>query len=464
MSKAETRGRAPHRRLGILAGGGSMPREIAESAVARGVRVHIVAIAGEADDTFADFPHIVAGWGQIGGMIAAFRKAGITDLLFVGRVRRPDLKRLRPDLGFIMGLPEIVRLVLGRGGDDGVLRGVIRFFERRGFRVVGPAAVAPELLVGSGAFGKLVPSSADEADIALGLDVVASLGPFDIGQGVVVAGGRLLAVEAAENTDGMLQRVSRLRREAGTAAPPQAGVLVKRPKPGQDLRIDLPAVGPRTVIEAAEAGLAGIAVMAGAVVAADRSELVARLASARVFLVGVPIEGDEAAIPRSASSARTACGRLAGARPSEGQAADAAKGGRVHGALRRYGAGEAVVVARGYVLAVEAGGEGAAAAITRAGALRQWGAARTRKRSGVAVVASPLLLTPEVLAAADAALLSGIAVVTQPGELKADGARIGAQALAATTRGISIWTIPDESDPASVALGSGRSENEETAE
>ena len=134
------------RAIGILAGGGSLPREIAEHVTARGERVHIVAIAGEVDDDLAPFPVTTVGWGQIGGMVRALKDAGCSDLVIVGSVRRPDLAALRPDLGFIRSLPAILRIVAA-GGDDSVLTRVVRFFEQKGFAVGVEADVFVGLVV-----------------------------------------------------------------------------------------------------------------------------------------------------------------------------------------------------------------------------------------------------------------------------------------------------------------------------
>jgi DUF1009 family protein len=394
------------RPLGILAGGGSLPREIAEIATARGRGVLLVGIEGEAEPSFAPFPCASVNWGAIGGILAAFRTAGARELVLVGRVRRPDLRRLRPDLGFFRALPTILRLVRA-GGDDGVLRGVIGFFEAKGFRVVSPAEVAPEIVVGRGDLGRHGPAAADLSDIEMGLDAVRRLGPFDIGQAVVVAGGRLEAIEGAEGTDAMLERVAR-QRAPGT---PRGGVLVKGPKPGQDLRIDLPAIGPETVRGASTARLAGIAVDAGAVLAVRRRELVAAADEAGVFVTGC--EKHHGAHEQRAEHARWCANNVApprGVRVLAGECgdgsllADAAKGAAVISALVPYGVGRAVVVARGHVIAVEAG-EGAEPAISRAAGLRQWGG---RGRHGVAVLSRATDVDAQAIAAAAEAGLAAL--------------------------------------------------------
>jgi len=195
-------------------------------------------------------------------------------------------------------------------------------------------------------------------------------------------------------------------------------VLVKRPKPGQELRIDLPAIGPETVRRAAEAGLAGIAVLAGHTVAAERRELVLRADALRLFVVG--IEGavlgrcrDARSRDASELSPLIAAGRT---RPTASAAADARRGMTVIGALAGEGIALAVVVVRRHVLAIEAG-EGSLGLIRRAADLRQWGGGRSRRR-GVAVLQSGVELGPPVVEAAAAAGLEGLVIVMPPGRAK----------------------------------------------
>ncbi len=417
--------REPARVIGILAGGGALPRELAESVRARGAQVHIVALDGEADAEFAGFPVTRLGWGKVGGMIAAFRRARATDVVFAGSVRRPDLKRLRPDLGFVLGLPELLALVLRGGGDDRILRAVVRFFERRGFRVVGAASLAPQLIVGKGALGRAAPTASDLRDIARAVALLGALSPFDIGQGVIVRDGCVEAIEAAENTDAMLARVGERRvAQSGPArgAPLRGGVLVKLVKRGQERRIDLPTIGRQTVLGAAAAGLSGVAVEAGGVIAVRRDEMMARADAAGLFVVGVDAavaaSGETAASPAPTQPApmqqepmQKAGGgwRLLTGKAAAPFVADADKGAAVQRVAAAFGAGSVVVVSRGHVLAVEAD-EGAAVLLARVGSVRQWGAAtpgqrRSRTRAGVAVLREARMLTPDAVAqAADAGL------------------------------------------------------------
>jgi DUF1009 family protein len=147
--------------------------------------------------------------------------------------------------------------------------------------------VAPDIIVPEGVLGRCQPSSTDRADIARALDLLATLGSFDVGQAAVVANNYVLAIEAAEGTDNMLRRVAELREQGRVTAPQGAGVLVKAPKPSQDRRFDLPAIGPQTIANAANAKLAGIAVAAGNTIIADAAEAIAAADRAKIFVVGV---------------------------------------------------------------------------------------------------------------------------------------------------------------------------------
>jgi UDP-2,3-diacylglucosamine hydrolase len=395
---------AAERHIGILAGGGEFPREIAESAAARGCPVHIVAIDGEADGDFSSFPVTRVNWGQLGGMLRAFKDAGTQDLVIVGHVRRPDLMRLKMDMGFFMNLPAIAKIIAA-GGDDGVLRRVVRFFEGHGLTVIGPAMAAPELVIGKGLLGSSTPSERDDRDIELGFSLVRALGPYDIGQSVIVRDGVVEAIEGAEGTDRMLERTAAERRSREIRS---GGVLVKRTKPGQDLRVDMPAIGPETVARVVEAGLNGIAVEADGVLVTGRFETIHRADEADVFVVGSTDKGsspdehqetrDEQCLPVS---------RLGwiGIRGRHRQ--DIARGAAVVGTLAPFHAGQAAVVVRRHVLAVEAG-EGVAEMLERASRLRQWGRATARRRSGVVVLADARDVSRELVSRVATAGFDGV--------------------------------------------------------
>jgi lipid-A-disaccharide synthase len=426
---------ATERRLGILAGGGGLPREIADSAAARGLPVAIVAIDGEADADFGSHPVTVVNWGQIGAMVRALKAARATDLVIVGRVHRPELKGLKPDVGLFRYLPQIVRIVAA-GGDDSVLRRVVRFFERQGLHVIGPGEAAPELLIGDGPLGDGRPSPDDRTDIARGFALVRALGAYDIGQSVIVSDGRVEAIEGAEGTDRMIARAAG-RRSAARTQP--RGVLVKRSKPGQDLRVDMPAIGPATVDAARAAGLAGIAVEAGKVLVADRDSTLRRANAEHLFIEGV----DDGTAdntgrrfdPRSQPMRFRALGHVT---PGAHALDDAIKAVAVIDALAPFEAGRAAVVVRNHVLSVEAGGEGVDATLTRAAGLRQW-ASLTHRRRGIAGVRTASDATPAVVAAVASAGYAGIAIR----DARAGEGALAQAAEAADAKGLCLLVTED---------------------
>ncbi len=270
--------------LAIICGGGTLPFAVADAVIKHGRRVGVFAIRGWADPKrIVDYPHYWAAVGQFGAFCRLARREGCRDVVFIGSMVRPAIWQIRPDFKTLRLLPRIFGIF--RGGDDHLLKGVAAIFEEHGFRLVGAQAVAPEILMPEGALGRERPNDRDRADIAKGLALLSAASPFDVGQAVVVADARVLAIEAAEGTDRMLARVAELRRSGRIAS--GRGVLVKAAKRNQDRRLDLPSIGPQTVESAARAGLAGIAVVAGGTIVAEPTRIGATADRAGLFVLGV---------------------------------------------------------------------------------------------------------------------------------------------------------------------------------
>lgn len=264
--------------LGIIAGSGPLPARLAASVRASGRPVFILGLEGHAEPaTMAAFPHAIHRIGAAGQILGALRAAGVDDLVLIGPVRRPSLLTLMPDAEGAKILARIGRAAFA--GDDGLLAAVIRVFEEEGFRVRGAQEVMADLAAPEGVLGRHAPEASAEADILRGATVARILGAADVGQAVVVQQGIVLGVEAVEGTDALLARCAGLRREG------PAGVLVKRAKPGQEARADLPTIGVRTVEGAAAAGLAGIAIEAGMTLMPEREATVTAADAAGLFIV-----------------------------------------------------------------------------------------------------------------------------------------------------------------------------------
>ena len=278
----------PGDRMAVVAGSGRLPVDLAESIAAHGHKPFVVMVQGEASADLASFDHEELALENFAGLGSLLKRQGVTHAVFAGGIgRRPRLSALKPSLALLRFLPRV--LVNFAKGDDGALRALAGTLESYGVSVVGAHEIAPDLLASEGPIAGVSPQKSDWRDIEAAAAAARAIGALDIGQAAVAIGGRAIALEGIEGTDGLLERVKALRGH-GRIAGQTRGVLVKCAKPGQELRLDLPTIGPATVTAAHAAGLAGIAVeaerslvldLAGVIEAADRLGL---------FVVGLPRE------------------------------------------------------------------------------------------------------------------------------------------------------------------------------
>lgn len=261
-------GAAPSR--AIIAGRGRLPELLLEGGTARVVR-----FAGVGASTGGDGA-IAARFERLGEMFLALEAAGVREVCFAGAMDRPPLDPTALDDVTKALMPQLMAAM--SRGDDALLREVAAIFEARGLAVIGADRIRPDLVAGAGC---LCGDPLTQGDVARARAVLEALGPLDVGQAAVAAKGQVLGVETLQGTDAMLGFVARTAGGSG-------GVLVKRPKPGQDLRFDMPAIGPGTVAAVAEAGLSGIDIAAGQVLILDRDAVLAACAAAGVALWAAP--------------------------------------------------------------------------------------------------------------------------------------------------------------------------------
>lgn len=274
-------------RLAIIAGGGALPHHVAEAVRARGEDPFIIALSREAEEAdWIGFDHSVLGIGDFANISRTFKEEGIDRVVLSGWVRRrPEWRDIRPTLRTLAKIPAVLKTLVS-GGDDAVLRMAMALIEASGAHVIGVHEVVPNLLAEPGPIGAVAPDVDDRRDIEAGIAAANALGALDVGQGAVAVGGRVVALEGAEGTDSMLERVVALKAE-GRVSSRRRGVLVKLCKPGQDLRADLPSIGPSTVALAEKAGLAGIAVEAGRALVLERGNVIDIANRAGLFVAGV---------------------------------------------------------------------------------------------------------------------------------------------------------------------------------
>ncbi|GGE27053.1 phosphatidate cytidylyltransferase [Primorskyibacter flagellatus] len=264
-------------RLGIIAGGGALPAALA----AADPDALCIAFAG-AEVAVPEARIQRHRMEHLGALFSALRAAGVTRVVLAGAMSRPALDPAALDPVMTALAPRIMAAM--QGGDDGLLRLVIAIFEEQGFAVTGAHDLLPDLTATPGLLTGPEPSDTARADIARARAILDALSPVDVGQGCVVASGLCLGVETLQGTDALLGFVAATPRHLRG----RGGVLVKRPKLGQDLRVDMPAIGPATVQAAARAGLDGIAIAAGGVMLLDRPALLAAAEANGLFLLAEP--------------------------------------------------------------------------------------------------------------------------------------------------------------------------------
>lgn len=272
-------------RLAVVAGGGDLPRRVAEQARRTNRDPLIVGLKGFVDAALvSEFGGVELSIGQLGKLMRLMRKEGCEEMVFAGSVKRPDFAALSLDLKGVQSLPRI--LAAAKKGDDALMRAVMDVFVEAGFRIIGADDVLADLRVGPGPLGAIAPAEEHWQDIRRAAEVAKVSGALEIGQGAISCDGLILAVEAQEGTDRMLARISELPVEIRGTSSARRGVLVKRPKPQQERRIDLPTIGVRTVDGAAAAGLAGIAIEAGGALVVDRAAVAKAADAAGLFVYG----------------------------------------------------------------------------------------------------------------------------------------------------------------------------------
>ena len=273
------------RKLGLIAGGGALPVEIATSCERSGRPLFVIRLRGFAGPDLDPFDGVEIGLAEIGKCIQALKRAGCEAVCLAGNVARPDFSALKPDFRGLALLPRAI--AAARKGDDALLRVLVEEFEREGFSVEGAHEAMGDLALPAGPLGRIAPTAAHAADIDHALTVARAIGRLDIGQGAVVCDGLVLAVEAQEGTDAMLKRVHDLPAHLHGAPGAPRGVLAKAPKPIQETRVDLPTIGVNTIRRAAQAGLAGVVGEAGRMLVLEREALVALADELGMFVLGV---------------------------------------------------------------------------------------------------------------------------------------------------------------------------------
>ncbi|MEM6413603.1 MAG: UDP-2,3-diacylglucosamine diphosphatase LpxI [Pseudomonadota bacterium] len=271
-------------KIAIITGGGALPLKLAAACEARGDPFHMVRLVGYADNAAQSWPGVDLHLGEVGKLSRVLKEEACDAIVMAGIVTRPDFSKLKLDWKAAALLPRIV--AASAKGDGAILSAIVDMFEADGIKVVGADEVAGDLTAATGQLGVHQPNGQHFEDIKKAASVIRALGPYDVGQGAICANGLVLAIEAAEGTDAMLSRCALLPSELRGKPNERSGVLVKMPKPGQELRVDLPTIGLETIRRASEAGLAGIAFAQGRALFVDAEEALAEADRNKMFVYG----------------------------------------------------------------------------------------------------------------------------------------------------------------------------------
>ncbi len=256
--------------LALIAGTGALPTEVVAQLPERPL---ICAMEGFLPDTLS--ADVVFPLEQLGSFIADLKARGVTDICLAGAVRRPPIDPSRIDAATLPLVPIIQKAILS--GDDGALRAVIGILEGAGLTLRAAHEIAPGLLPPVGCLTEAQPSDADMADADRAAGILRAMGAADTGQACAVSKGQALAIEGVFGTAWMLHSLTQ-RPDAG------GGILFKGPKPDQDRRADLPAIGPETVTDAVAAGLSGIVLEKGGVLVLEKERVIAECNRLGLFL------------------------------------------------------------------------------------------------------------------------------------------------------------------------------------
>lgn len=263
-------------RLGLIAGNGVFPLDVARMARRRGIEVIAIAHIGETSAELAQLAQALT-WIRIGELqriVDVFKDAGVAQAAMAGGISRAHLAdSFSPDQRALTMLARI-----GRFSDDAVLRGVAAELESEGIQIVDPVPMLDGILAAKGLLAGPQPTAAQMGDLRLAFEITRALGTFDVGQAVAVRDGVVAAIEAAEGTDAALRRAATL---CGRGL-----VVAKAAKPSQDLRFDRPAIGPGTIDLLNELQAAMIGVEAGTAMLLERDSTLARAQAFKITVYG----------------------------------------------------------------------------------------------------------------------------------------------------------------------------------
>lgn len=276
-------------KIAIIAGNGVLPIYIRDELISQGQSPMLIGIHNEIISKLEKHADAVLTFGQVGKLFEILTTHNVDRVIFAGGItKRPDYKNLKLDFLTIKEMPSLLKIVFG--GDNSVLTKISAYFETRNIKVVGSHEIVPNLIAPKGIVAGKFSKRNALPTIRLAVEAAKTIGGLDVGQAAVAEDGRVVALEALEGTDAMLSRVAALRKSGRLNTNPKMGVLAKMLKPEQDMRADLPAIGPKTITQIAKAGLKGIVIEAGKSIMLDRDATIKKADELNIFIYGYDYE------------------------------------------------------------------------------------------------------------------------------------------------------------------------------
>ncbi len=280
MATSSSVAHGSNNRIGLLAGSGRLPPLLNESLASKGQGVFVINLTSQRGGWLAKVEHANITVTQISKLMKALRDAKVSTLVFAGGISiRPKIWDFLLDWRMYREFPRIYHAL--QQGDDALLRAAIGLMERNGFMIIGAHEIDPSLLAPDTILTKRQPSASEMLDAKIAIDAAIELGRSDIGQATVVRAGQVIGREDRSGTAVMLLNLN-------TKKPSYpSGVLVKWSKPNQELRVDLPSIGPDTISQIKAAGLSGVIVEAERSLILDREDVIRLADENNVFVVGM---------------------------------------------------------------------------------------------------------------------------------------------------------------------------------
>lgn len=275
--------------IAIIAGNGVLPIYIRDELISNGHKPILIGVHNEITNRLIKHADAVLTFGQVGKLFELLKANKVDRVIFAGGItNRPDYKNLKLDLLTIKEMPRLLKIVFG--GDNSVLTKISTYFETKNITVVGAHEIVPNLIAKNGFIAGKFSKRHAIPTIRLAVDAAKTIGALDVGQATIAEDGRIVALEAVEGTDAMLLRVASLRKSGRLNATPKISVLAKMLKPEQDMRADLPSIGPKTITMVSKAGLKGIVIEAGKSLILDFDATVQKAEKLNIFIYGYDYE------------------------------------------------------------------------------------------------------------------------------------------------------------------------------